>query len=71
MGFGDKLAKFSFRTMNYSPRSSKNIINWNWLKKYMPVGIYMHTNFGGRGLFDLGDIATFKNSQISLSDNGL
>ena len=33
--------------------------------------IYMHTNFGGHGLFDLGDIATFKNSQISLSDHGL
>ena len=26
----------------------------------------MHTNFGGRGYSGFGDIATFKNSQISL-----
>ena len=31
----------------------------------------MHANFGGRGLSDFGDIATFKKSQISLSDHGL
>ena len=31
----------------------------------------MQTNFGGRGLFGFGDIATFKNGQISLSDHGL
>ena len=30
----------------------------------------MHTNFGGRDLFGFGDIATFKNGQISLSDHG-
>ena len=29
----------------------------------------MYTNFGGHGPFDFGDIATFKNSQISLSDH--
>ena len=28
----------------------------------------MHTNFGGRDLYGIGDIATFKNSQFSLSD---
>ena len=31
---------------------------------------YMHTNFDGRGFFGFGDIATFKNGQISLSDHG-
>ena len=29
---------------------------------------YMHTNFSGRALPGLGDIATFKNGQISLSE---
>ena len=40
----------------------------------MQVGIdvtYMYTDFGGRGLSTFGDIATFKNSQISLSEHGL
>ena len=53
----------------YSPWSSKNLINRNRLKKFMPVGINvkcMHTSFGGRGLFSFGDMATFKNGQISL-----
>ena len=31
----------------------------------------MHTNFGGRGFSGFGDIATFKKSQISLSEHGL
>ena len=69
-----KTAKFPFLTMDYSPWSSKNLIDWNWLKKFMQVGIdvtFMHTNFGGWGLLGFGDIATFKNSQISLSDHGL
>ena len=69
-----KMAKFPFLTMDYSPWSSKNLIDWNQLKKFMHVRVYvkcMHTNFGGRGLSGFGDIATFKNSQISLSDHGL
>ena len=70
-----KMAKFSFRGMDYySPWSSKNSIDRNWLKKFMQVGIdvkCMCTNFGGRGLFGFGDIATLKNSQISLSGHGL
>ena len=40
----------------------------------MQVGIdvkCMHTNFGGCGLFNFGDISTFKNGQLSLSDHGL
>ena len=59
--------------MDYSPWSSKNLINQNRLKKIMQVGIdvtYMHTNFGGRDFFGFGDIGTFKNGQISLSTHG-
>ena len=32
---------------------------------------YMYTNFGGRDISGFGDIATFKNGQISLSTHGL
>ena len=32
-----KTAKFPFLTMDYSPWSSKNSINWNQLKKIMQV----------------------------------
>ena len=69
-----KTAKFPFPTMDYSPWSSKNLIDRNRLKKFMQVVIdvkCMCTNFGGCGLFGFGDIATFKNGQISLSDHGL
>ena len=69
-----KMAKFPFQTVDYSPWSSKYLIEQNRLKKFMQVGIdvtCMHTNFGGRGFFGFGDIATFKNGQISLSDHGL
>ena len=40
----------------------------------MQVGINvtcMYTNFGGCSFFGFGDITTFKNGQISLSDHGL
>ena len=69
-----KTAKFPFLSMDYSPWSSKNSIDRNRLKTYMQVGIdvtCMHTNFGGRALLGFGDIATFKNGQISLSEHGL
>ena len=69
-----KTAKFPFQTMDYSPWSSKNVIDRNWLKKFMQVWIdvkYMRTNFGGRSLFGFGDTAILKNGQISLSDHGL
>ena len=69
-----KTAKFPFPTIDYSPWESKNLIDWNWLKKFMHVGIdvkYIHINFGECGLSGFGDIATFKNGQISLSDRGL
>ena len=69
-----KTAKFPFPTMDYSPWSSKNLIDWNRLKKFMQIGIdelCIHTNFGGHDLSSFGDIATLKNGQISLSDHGL
>ena len=68
------MAKFPFRGMDYSPWSSKNLINQNRLKKFMQVGIdvkFMHTNFGGCGFLSFRDIATLKNDQISLSGHGL
>ena len=77
-GFGDiatlKNGQISLSTMDYSPWSSKNLIDRNRLKKFMQVGIDInvhHTNFGGCGLSGFGDIATFKNGQISLSTHGL
>ena len=57
-----------------SPWSSKNLINRIQPKKFMQIGIdvkCMHTNFGGCGLSGFGDIATFKNSQISPFEHGL
>ena len=69
-----KKAKFPFRTMDYSPWVSKNLIIQNRLNKFMQVGIdvtCMHTNFGWRDVSGFEDIATFKNVQISLSDHGL
>ena len=69
-----KAAKFPFLTMDYSPWLSKNLIEWNWLKKFMKVGIdvkCMYTNFGGPDFSSFGDIGTFTNGQISLSDHGL
>ena len=65
---------YNFTTFIYSPWSSKNLIDRNWLKKIMQVGVhvtYMCTNFGGRDLSGFGDIATFKNGQFSLSTHGL
>ena len=63
--FGD-IATFKFgyislldiEYMYNSPWSSKNLINWNRLKKFMQVGIdvkCMQTNFGGCGLSGFGD----------------
>ena len=69
-----KTAKFPFRPMDYSPWSSKNLINRNRPKKFMLVGIdvtCMYIDFGGRDLSSFGDIGTFKNGQISLSTHGL
>ena len=68
-----KITKFPFLTMDYSPWSSKNLIDRNWLKKFMQVdidGTCMYTNFGGRDYSSFGDTATFRNDQISLFDHG-
>ena len=69
-----KTANFPFRGMDYSPWSSKNLIDRNRLKKFMQVGIdvkFMYTNFGGRDPSSFRDTATLKNGQISLSGHGL
>ena len=69
-----KTANFPFRTMDYSPWSSKILIDRIRPKKFMQVEIdvkFIHTNFGGRGLFNFGDTATLKNGQFFLSDHGL
>ena len=66
-----KTAKFPFRTVDYSPWVSKNLIIRNRLNKFMQVGIdvtCMDTNFGWRDVSGFEDIATFKNGQIFLSD---
>ena len=69
--FGDittsKTAKIPFLTMDYSPWVSKNLIDWNWLKKFTHVGVdvkCMYTNFGGCGISSFGDIATSKTAKI-------
>ena len=62
-GYLSKTAKFPFWGMDYSPWSSKNVIDRNWLKKFMQVGIYvkfMYANFGGCGFFSFGDMVTFQ-----------
>ena len=77
-GFGDtttlKNGKFPFLTMDYSPWSSKNLIDRNWLKKFMQASVdvtCIYINFGGHSLCGFGDTTTLKNGQISLSDHGL
>ena len=60
-GFGDmatfqKRPNFPFGA--WTIWLSKNLINWNRLKKFIQVGIdvkCMHTDFGGRGLSGFGD----------------
>ena len=58
----------------YSPWSSKNLIDRNWLKKFMQVEVdklCMCTDFGGHGLSGFGDATTLKNGQNFLFDHGL
>ena len=69
-----KNGQFSLLGHGLYPWSSKNLIDRNRPKKFMQVGIdvkFTHTNFGGCDLSSFGDIATFKNGQISLSTHGL
>ena len=51
--------------MDYSPWSSKNLIDRNQLKK-LQVGVdvtSIHNSFGGRGPSGFGDMATFQKWQ--------
>ena len=69
-----KTANFPFLTMDYSPWSSKDLIDRNRLKKFMKVYTdvtCMYTKFGGCSYFGFGDTAAFKNGQFSLFDHGL
>ena len=69
-----KTAKFPFPTMDYSPWSSKNLIDRNQFKKFIQVGIdvkCMHTDFCGCGISCYRDFAFLVILQISLSDRGL
>ena len=69
-----KMVKFPFQPMDYSPWSSKNLIDRNRLKKFMQVGIdvkFIYIDFGGHVLSSFEDTATLKNGQISLSTHGL
>ena len=53
-----KNGQISLSGHGYSLWSWKNLIDRNWLKKFMQVGINvmcMHTNFGGRGLYGFRD----------------
>ena len=72
-GFGDIA---TFQKWPYFPFGAwtSNLMDRNWLKKFMQVDVdvtYMHTNFGEHDLSGFGNIATFKNSQISLYNHGL
>ena len=72
-GFGDNITSQKRQNFPFDPWSSKNLIDQNQLKKFMQIGVdvtYMHTNFGGHDLSGFGDIATFKNGQISLPTHG-
>ena len=58
-----KKGQISLSGHGYGPWSSKNLIDWNQLKKFMQVGIdvtCMYTSFGGCGLSSFGDMATFQ-----------
>ena len=61
--FGD-MATFQKRpNFPFGAWSSNNLIDQNWLKIFMHVGIdvkCMHTDFGGCGLSGFGDMATFQ-----------
>ena len=53
-----KWPNFPFLTMDYSPWLWKKLVYRNRLTNFMQVRVdvpCMHTDFGGRGLFDFGD----------------
>ena len=56
-----KIAKFPLLTMDYSPWSSKNLIDRNRPKKFMQVGVdvkCMLNNFGEYGHSSFGDFGS-------------
>ena len=58
-----KQPNFPYWGMDFSPWSWKNLVDRNWLKKFMQVGIdvtCMHTNFGGCDPSGFRDMATFQ-----------
>ena len=62
-GYLSKTSNFPFWGTDYSPWSSKNLINQNRLKKFMQVGVNvtcMYISFGGRGLSGFRDMVTFQ-----------
>ena len=76
-GFGSilllsKTAKFPFLTMDYSPWSSKNLIDRNRPKKFKHVEVdvkCMQTNFSGHGFSGFENFSpffAFKTAKISL-----
>ena len=62
-----KMAKFPSQTVDYSPWSSKNLIDQNRLKRFMQVGVdvtCMYTDFGGQGLYSFRDTAISKTAKF-------
>ena len=50
-------------SLSVHPWSSKNLIDRNWLNKFMQVGVNvkcMYTNFSGHGLSGFGDKISFQ-----------
>ena len=70
--FGDiatfqKWPNFPFGAWTIVHGHQKILMDRNWLKKFMQVGVdvtYKHTNFGERDLSGFRDIATFKNGKF-------
>ena len=62
-----KTTKFPFRPMDYSPWSSKNLIDQNRLKKFMQVGIDVtctHTYFGRRSIIVLQPLLCISSHKV-------
>ena len=62
-GFGDMATFQKWQNFPFCPWTLKNLINQNWLKKFMQVEIdvkCMHTDFSGCDPSSFGDMATFQ-----------
>ena len=63
----DVVSPVSEIKLAYCPWSWKNLIDRNWLKKFIQVGVdvmCMHTSFGGCDHSGFGDMATFQKRPI-------